>query len=347
MNRYSGIEIVDYYIGTERRNLSMSENNLKEKKPSLIDFTRKYANNPKACLDWFIHAFYPYGFTCPECGCHTYRMIRNNSVLQCTHCSHQSFLFAGTIFQDNKLDLYKLLLGLYLFFSSNKGMSAVEMRSYLNVNYKTACLLCRKCRILMQDEETTYKLNSLFYEADGAFIGSRKKGTDGKKRQGNATAKQSFFAVLSTGEENKYPHQIKLFPIKIDNSATTLECMQKAAILSPERKLNTDKKNTFNVMKDYLQVRSEVVDYDNLGHRLHWLNVLIGDIKNQITGIYHGVAKRDLPLFLVEQQYRFNHRNHGQCLYDRIAKYLFRSTPHPRKLIVAALNDNSSAFISD
>ena len=40
---------------------------------------------------------------------------------------------------------------------------------------------------------------------------------------------------------------------------------------------------------------------------MYWLNVLIGDIKNNITGIYHGVTKRDLPLFLNEREWRFNH----------------------------------------
>ena len=62
---------------------------------------------------------------------------------QCKECGHQQYLFANTIFQDNKLDLYKLLLGLFLFFNNSKGISAMDMKSHLDVNYKTALLLCR------------------------------------------------------------------------------------------------------------------------------------------------------------------------------------------------------------
>ena len=29
-------------------------------------------------------------------------------------------------------------------------------------------------------------------------------------------------------------------------------------------------------------------------HRLLWLNIIIGNIKNNITGIYHGITKRDV-----------------------------------------------------
>ena len=36
-------------------------------------------------------------------------------------------------------------------------------------------------------------------------------------------------------------------------------------------------------------------------HRLLWLNIIIGNIKNNITGIYHGITKREMPLFLNEQ----------------------------------------------
>lgn len=42
--------------------------------------------------------------------------------------------------------LYKRMLGLFLFFTANKGISAMEMRSYLDCNYKTSLLLCKKLR---------------------------------------------------------------------------------------------------------------------------------------------------------------------------------------------------------
>ena len=78
----------------------------KDKKPSMIEFTRKYANNDQACEDFFFHAKYPNGYYCEKCGCTHYKKISTrNHVYTCSKCGHQSCLFAGTIFQDCKLDL--------------------------------------------------------------------------------------------------------------------------------------------------------------------------------------------------------------------------------------------------
>ena len=92
------------------------------------------------------------------------------NLFECTKCRHQHYLFAGTIFQDNKLPLFKLILGLYFFFSANKGCTATEMASELDINYKTALKLCRKCRVLMSLSNSEKILDSMFYEADTIYI---------------------------------------------------------------------------------------------------------------------------------------------------------------------------------
>ncbi|MBR4445476.1 MAG: hypothetical protein IKS37_06255, partial [Solobacterium sp.] len=63
-----------------------------------------------------------------------------------------------------------------------------------------------------------------------------------------------------------------------------------------------------------------------------------------ITGIYHGVSKRDLPLFLAEQEYRFNHRFTGQEIMNKIRGYLSSSYPCPKRSIISALNTAVSRF---
>ena len=74
------------------------------------------------------------------------------------------------------------------------------------------------------------------------------------------------------------------------------------------------------------------------------MNIIFGNIKNQITGIYHGVSKRDIPLFLQEQAYRFNHRFTGNEMMQKIKKYIIQSTPIPNKSIIKALNTAEPYF---
>ena len=314
---------------------------LKPRKPSLVDFTRKYCNNDEACFDFFWKVRFPEGFVCEKCGCtHYCKLIRHN-VTECSACGHQHYLFAGTIFQDNKLPLYKLLLGLFLFFVNNKGISAVEMRSHLDVNYKTALLLARKCRILMRDSNNAKMLDSLFYESDTSYIGAPSKE---EGHQGMGTTKQPVLFVLSTGEENNIPHYLKMFPIPVDSGANIKPFFQEGVVMSKDRVLNTDGKTTYNCLKEDLTVFNIPIDYKDPKHRLHWLNIVIGNVQNQILGIYHGVSKRDMPLFLAEQEYRFNHRYTGMKLMDKVSKCLSSSHPWPRKAIIRALDEAVSLF---
>ena len=149
--------------------------NWKPRKNSLITLTKKYANNHDECFQFFFSMKWPVGFYCEKCGWTHYYAINRGDVFQCKECGHQNDLLSNTIFQDNKLDLYKLILGMYLFFTANKGLSAVELANELEVNYKTTLLLCRKCRILMSQSNSDKILDSLFYEADVAYIGSKSK----------------------------------------------------------------------------------------------------------------------------------------------------------------------------
>ena len=120
--------------------------------------------------------------------------------LNAAHADKQHSLLSGTIFQSCKLDLYKLLLGIFLFFNENKGISAVDLCSILDVNYKTALLLENKCRILMSLSNSDKLLNSLFYEADVFNIGAKSK-----NKAGRASEQQPILGILSTDKENNYP----------------------------------------------------------------------------------------------------------------------------------------------
>ena len=115
-------------------------------------------------------------------------------------------------------------------------------------------------------------------------------------------------------------------------------------INTKDRTLNTDGKQTFIVVKDRIKVINEAIDYSAANHRLYWLNIIIGNVKNNILGIYHGVSKRNLPLFLKEQEYRFNHRNVGLGMLDKIQQYLIKSAPMKKRTIIRTLDDALPIF---
>lgn len=53
----------------------------KYKKPTMIEFTSKYANNYQAREEFFLRAKSPNGYYCEKCGCTHYRKILESGRL--------------------------------------------------------------------------------------------------------------------------------------------------------------------------------------------------------------------------------------------------------------------------
>lgn len=311
----------------------------KPRKYSLVELSKKYANDEMACIDFFFNTFHPDGFICSECGCTEYYFDKKRRCYECKECHKKHYLFANTIFQDNKLDLYKLILGLYLFFVQNKGISGSDMAHQIDVNVKTARLLIRKCRILMAYSNNKHQLDAMFYEVDTIYIGAKSPG-----KPGMSTDKQPVLAMLSTKRENRYPEWLKLSMIDTDNIENITRELTAKCVLDPSRTITADGKNTINGVKELANVKSQVINYKEENHQLKWLNTAIGNVKENIEGIYHGVDKRSMSLFLIEQEWRYNHRYVGQKLLNKISEYLRHSSCYPAKKISQCLDEGERVF---
>ena len=91
-------------------------------------------------------------------------------------------------------------------------------------------------------------------------------------------------------------------------------------------------------MKDRITVVNEKIDYSKDNHRLYWLNTILGDIKNNIIGIYHGAKKDRSAIVLGNRNTDSIMRNTGKQMMDKVAKYIFKSHPMTRRQITNALN---------
>lgn len=110
--------------------------------------------------------------------------------------------------------------------------------------------------------------------------------------------------------------------------------MEKCCILCKEAVLNTDGEKGFNILKEQIQVKNEKINY------------IIGNIKNNITGIYHGITKREMPLFMNEQEYRFNHKYTGKNMMDKVKEHIRNSFLVSHRQIVYILNISTPYFSS-
>ena len=178
----------------------------------------------------------------------------------------------------------------------------------------------------------------IFYKTDAAYTGAPSH--NGKR--GLGTDKQPFLIVLSTEQENQYPCFVKMQEVATDSSKIVQEYFEKYVIMSKERKLNTDGKTTYNILKNRMEVNNEVIDYDNDNHRLYFLNKIISNLNSQLVDRFHGVAKRMLPLYYSEFEWRFNHRS-CKSILDKIKNYIMQSSIATRKMIRDSMDQYATA----
>lgn len=145
-----------------------------------------------------------------------------------------------------------LLYGIFLIFSSTNGISSEKLANELKINYKSACLLNTKCRILMRQSNSGKRLDSKFY------IINRKK--------------------------NQYPKYIKMKEIEVDNIANIKKFFGQYVYMNRDTTLTTDGKNTVNFLKDQINVENEKIDYKDPNHNLWFLNICISNFNSMLLG---------------------------------------------------------------
>ena len=84
---------------------------------------------------------------CPHCGIrhHAY-FLESRKRWCCKHCQRHFYITTNTIFAFHKLPLVDILAATLLMVNSSKGISAIDISRHLNLNYKTAFVLCGKVR---------------------------------------------------------------------------------------------------------------------------------------------------------------------------------------------------------
>lgn len=301
-------------------------------KMTTTKFINTYYNDIDKCTEFFFNVKWPGGYCCEKCQNKNFYYIKSRKLYRCTSCHHDESLLAHTCFEQCKLALNILLLGIFLIFTSKNGISSEDLAEELEVNYKTACLLNTKCRILMRESNCEKTLDSMFYESDVAYIGSPSEG-----KRGLGTSKQPCLVVLSTDRKNQYPRYIKLKEIPVDSSENIIPFFKKYVVIDKTRELTTDGKTTYAQLGECMKLDSHKIDYDDPDHDLWFTNICISNLLLMINGTYHGIGKRELPLYFSEFEYRFNHRRTKDFL-PKIVHYIQKARVMTKNMIKATLD---------
>lgn len=329
--------------------LEASEINLS----SLAKLNESQARSMLEKLRW------PHGPVCPHCGVigdakrmesadETEHALRDG-VLNCRACRKPFTVTVGTIFEGSHIPLAKWLLGFYLFASSKKSLSALQLQRQLDLgSYRTAWHMAHRIRHAMQNDPNPGKLTGIV-EADETYVGGKLRRIAGRVSVGDAQsperrskrrkamfAKRVPVAVLVSRDGQARARALE----KVAGPA--LREFIKANVDLGNATLHTDEHQSYVSIGREFQGGHEVVahrkgEYARGDVHSNTVESFHGLFKRSINGAWHHISAEHMPRYLDEQCFRWSNRkvNDGERTFaalDRVGGVrLYYQTPKAPK----------------
>lgn len=310
----------------------MSRNTVQfQKGLSMATFIESYGTEQQ-CRDALVQMRWPNGFVCPACGNTTYCELVTRRLYQCHRCHHQTSLTAGTVFANTKLALTTWYLAIYLLTQHKNGISALQLGRDLGVRYTTAWMIKHKLMQVMLEREQHKTLTDRI-EIDDAYLGGERAGKTGR----GSPNKVPFIAAVQT-TINKKPVTIQLRRVKGFRKSSLAHYAHTS--LRAGSTVWSDGLSCFTAIAEAGCVHIPLVTGGGRSSARHptfkWVNTVLGNVKNAITGTYHSISRKHVPRYLAEFEYRFNRRYDLPAMIERFAFVAVRTPPMPYRLITMA-----------
>ncbi len=296
---------------------------------SLFELFQNYGTEEQ-CQQALFKWRWPMGFRCPECGCKKYCRIKTRNLYQCNQCRQQTSLISGTIFEQTKLPLTKWFLAIHLITQAKTGVSALSLMRQIGVSYNTAWSMKQKIMQVMKERDDSKPLTGVI-QLDDAYWGGERRG--GKRGRGSAN-KVPFVAAVSLNQAG-HPVAIDMHVVK----GFRLNEISKWAKhhLQPKSTVISDGLPCFSAVKEadcyHLSIVTGGGPESVSKEEFTWVNTMIGNVKNAITGTYHAISPKHLPRYLAEFCYRHNRRFQLEDMLPRFGYVAVRTPPMPRRLL--------------
>lgn len=301
---------------------------------SLPDFFREYGTDDqceKALFAWR----WPTGFVCPNCHSIRHCKLKCRQLYQCLACRRQTSVTSGTIFDSSKLPLTKWFLAMHLLTQSKNGLSALALKRDIGVSYNTAWSMKHKIMQAMKERDDSQPLQGII-QLDDVYMGGELTG--GKPGRGSEN-KTPFVAAVACDDAG-HPVRMNMNVVKGFQTAEITRWARQH--VTPGSEVVSDGLACFAGVKLAGCKHRAIVTGGGptsvTKEEFTWVNTMIGNVKNAITGTYHSVGgnHKHLPRYLAEFCYRFNRRFKLEDMLPRLAYVALRTPPMPYRLLKLA-----------
>ena len=274
---------------------------------SILEFQKEFSTEEK-CREYLEQQRWNGTPACPFCGSLNVCRFTNGKIFKCREkeCRSKFSVTVGTIYENTKIPLAKWFLATYILAVHSKGISSLQLASWLGVTQKTAWHLNHRIRVMLT--ENAPELLDGIVEVDETYVGGSLKNIHAKKKEalkGLDNKTMVFGAVQRNGKV-----KTKVIPqTNVENISKAIE-----EFVAPDSFMVSDEHHAYNKVgekynhrrvnhraKEY--VRKEDISVHTNNIEGYW-NIL----KKQIDGIHHSVSPKHLQRYCNESAFRYNNR---------------------------------------
>ena len=268
------------------------------------------------CRAYLEELRWPNGVECPRCKGKSISRIQARKVLECNapECRYQFSVTAGTIFHDSHLPLPKWFMAVFVITESRKGISALQLKRFLKVSYKTAWYLCHRIREAMAELRPVPLRGTV--EVDETYVGGKWRGKN-KRDDGRKDWRERKTMVMGAIERGG---NIRLQTGKT-RTREVLRTFISKNVADDCAHIYTDESILYRKLDDvnttHESVNHEIHEYVRGDVSTNAIESAFGLFKRAMVGSYHQVSAKHLDRYLDEFEFRYNNRKNA---------YLFRDT---------------------
>lgn len=276
-----------------------------------MEFQDRFATEA-ACLDYLAASRWPEGFVCPGCGGSRAWVLERRHLWECSACSLQTSVTAGTVLHRTHTPLRTWFWAAYLVATHHPGISAKQLQRQLGLSrYETAWLILQKLRRAMVAPERSPLTGEV--EIDEFWLGGYEEGLKGSRQHGKKALVGAAVEVRGAGSG-----RLRL-QVLANSRAKTLEAFTKATTASGAI-VHTEGLNSYAGLgklgyQHRPRKQTGAAPEDQLLPRVHRS---ISNLKAWMHGTHRGVSKEHLPVYLDEFVFRHNRRGTPMAAFQTL-----------------------------
>lgn len=300
---------------------------INDREMKLIDFMAAYPDE-KSCKHKLKEYRERQGVVCPHCGGTDHYWKQDKECFECKHCHYRQSLKANTVMHGSQLPLRYWFIAMHLLTSTKKSFSAAELQRQLgHKNYNPIWALLHKLRKAMGRRDAEYEFCGMVELDEGFFSTEVPDGEKGKPlKRGRGSQKKSKVLVMaqtregSPSRESDKPTSVKYIKMSVidDLRSETIDGKVRMHV-NPDSTIISDDSTSYKhfsgIVKEHI---SQVIEPRQIGKLLPWVHIAIANAKRLLLDVHHDIRACYLQNYLDEFCWKFNRRNFGDALFDRL-----------------------------